>query len=85
MHDFCFAIFSNILTQWVHDFRNWKNAKKSIIPKAINMLGYIQAILMTTNGSRILRGPKRNMARFLFKVMNAMKENKIIKRKNINA
>jgi hypothetical protein len=48
------------------------------------MLGYIPAILMTTNGSRIYKGPKRNMARFLFKVMNAMKENKIIKRKNIN-
>jgi len=61
-----------------------KMQKNSIIPKAINMLKYIQAILMTTNGSRIYRGPKRNMARLLFKVMNAMKENKIIKRKNIH-
>jgi len=40
-----------------------KMQKNSIIPKAINMLKYIQAILMTTNGSRIYRGPKRNMAR----------------------
>lgn len=58
--------------------------KKTIIPKAINMLGYIQAILMTTNGSRIYRGPKRNVARFLFKVMNAMKGKKKLKEKNIN-